>query len=84
MPAELRRLCTCEISSLTFCLLGGIEPGACSGVAGGVGVQQWCIDPGGGHKGRPELSHQGLTQQRSQQVIHSHNWNRKNGGEVRE
>lgn len=65
------RSCTPVPPLLTFCLLGGVEPGACSGVAGGVGVRKRRADPGGGHEGRPDLSRQQRSQQ--VQVIQSHN-----------
>lgn len=68
-----------RFSPLTFCLLGGVEPGACSGVAGGVGVRERCTDPGGGHEGRPDLSHQQRSQQ--VQVIQSHNCQKRGARE---
>lgn len=68
-----RRESCCQNSSsslLTFCLLGGVEPGACRGTAGGVGVRDRCADPGGDHEGRPDLVHQEWSQQ--VEVIQSH------------
>lgn len=57
-----------SVLSLTFCLLGGVEPGARSSrVMSGA-------DPGGDHDRRPDISHRELTQKRSEhaQMIQSH------------
>lgn len=54
-----------RLSSLTFSLLGGVEPEAAGGEGGGL------LEPGGDHGGTPELSQQQRTQQ--VQPTQSHN-----------
>lgn len=48
--------CSPPLSSLTFRLLGGVEPGAGGGQAGGGGVGRRRTEPGGGHQGGPDLA----------------------------
>lgn len=50
--------CTPPFSSLTFRLLGGIEPGAGGGEAGGGRIGRRCTESGGGHQGGPDLAKQ--------------------------
>lgn len=58
-------------SSLTFSLLGGVEPDAGCGAAGGAGEGRGLLEPGGDGKGTPDLSHQQGAQQ--VQPTESHN-----------
>lgn len=62
------------LSSLTFGLLGGVEPEAGGGEGGGL------LEPGGDHEGTPELSRQQRTQQ--VQPTQSHNCPGGGGGSV--
>lgn len=86
MPAESWKLykLTSEISSLTFGLFGGVEPDAYSRsrVVESVRSQKRPKADSGCER-RPDMSQQGLTQERPQQaqMIQSHNcWHRKGGG----
>lgn len=50
-------------TSLTFGLLGGVEPEAGGGAAGGAGEGGGLREPGGDHEGTPDLTHQQRAQQ---------------------
>lgn len=58
-------------SSLTFSLLGGVEPDAGCGAAGGAGEGGGLLESGGDGEGTPDLLHQQGAQQ--VQPTESHN-----------
>lgn len=85
MPAESWKLykLTSAIASLTFGLFGGVEPDAYSRsrVVEGVRSQKRPKADSGCER-RPDMSQQGLTQERPQQaqMIQSHNCRHRKGG----